>query len=435
MIVGAGVQAGITLLLTRGVASWFGARDAPDWARGVEQAAWFRPALCAGLALAVGGVCFAVPTTRRRRTRAVLVLGTAGATAGALWWAWSIPPALFDAADRERAGQVRAVYTLIPWSPAQRPSDRDARLLPPGASVDRALSKILFAPLPPFPGGTLSGAAIESVNSRVDGLPLSAERRADLVRTIAAERPPVTRAGLQQAVDGVLDRWGHRHLLGTDSLGQDVLSQMIHACRLAVSIGLVSTGIATLIGVTLGALMGYFGGVVDLVLYRVVEVFMAVPLLFILIVASAVLPRNTYVMMAIIGCFTWTGAARYTRAEFLKLRGQDFVQAARAVGLPLRSILFRHMLPNGVTPVLVDASFAIALAIILEATLSYLGLGPADQASWGRLLADATNEAGDFVPWLAIFPGLAIFLAALSYNMIGEALRDAIDPKLRKARV
>src|SRR5690606_29991545 len=170
-----------------------------------------------------------------------------------------------------------------------------------------------------------------------------------------------------------------------------VLSQMMHARRLSISIGLVSTSIAVVIGVTIGSLMGYFGGWVDLLLYRVVEIFMAIPVLFLLVVAAGVLPRNTYVMMAIIGCVTWTGAARFTRAEFMKLRGQDFVQAARSLGLPLRSILFRHMLPNGVTPVLVDASFAIAVAIIVEATLSYLGLGPDNQASWGKLLSSATG--------------------------------------------
>lgn len=225
------------------------------------------------------------------------------------------------------------------------------------------------------------------------------------------------------------------HTLGTDSLGQDVLSQLMHACRLSISIGLVSTSIAVVIGVTIGALMGYFGGWVDLILARVVEVFMSVPVLFLLIVAAAVLPKNTYVMMGIIGAVTWTGAARFTRAEFLKLRNLDFVQSAKAVGLPLRSILFRHMLPNGITPVLVDASFAIAAAILAEATLSYLGYGPEEQASWGRLLSDATNSVGDFVWWLAIFPGVAIFLSVLSYNLLGEALRDAIDPKLKKARV
>jgi peptide/nickel transport system permease protein len=140
-------------------------------------------------------------------------------------------------------------------------------------------------------------------------------------------------------------------------------------------------------------------------------------------------------MMAIIGCFTWTGPARFTRAEFMKLRQQDFVHAARAVGLPLRSVLFRHMLPNGVTPVLVEASFGVAAAINIEAVLSFLNLGPVDQPSWGSLLSGATSADGVFVWWLAVFPGLAIFLSVLSYNLIGEALRDAIDPKLKKARV
>ncbi len=225
------------------------------------------------------------------------------------------------------------------------------------------------------------------------------------------------------------------HVLGTDTLGQDVFSQMLHACRLSISIGFVSTGIAVAIGVTIGALMGYFGGWVDMLLYRVVEIFMAIPVLFLLIVAASVLPRNIYFMMAIIGCFTWTGAARFVRAEFMKLRETDYVQAAKAVGLPLWSILFKHMLPNGVTPVLVDSSFAIAAAILIEAILSFLGLGPSGQASWGKLLSNASGETSDFIWWLAIFPGAAIFLTTMAYNLIGEALRDAIDPKLKKARV
>ncbi|HCT44703.1 MAG TPA: hypothetical protein DF699_05790, partial [Phycisphaerales bacterium] len=238
-----------------------------------------------------------------------------------------------------------------------------------------------------------------------------------------------------QMRDAILEHKAPVHVIGTDTLGQDVLSQMMHACRLAISIGFVSTGIAVVIGVTIGSLMGYFGGWVDLLLYRLVEVFMAIPVLFLLIVAAGLLPRNTYVMMAIIGCFTWTGAARFIRAEFMKLRHTDYVQAAQAMGLPLWSILFKHMLPNGVTPVLVESSFLIAAAILIEATLSFLGLGPTGQASWGSLLRNASGEAGGFLWWLAIFPGAAIFLTTLAYNLIGEALRDAIDPKLKKARV
>ena len=221
--------------------------------------------------------------------------------------------------------------------------------------------------------------------------------------------------------------------LGTDPIGRDVLSQMLWACRLSISIGLISTGISVLIGIIVGALMGYFGGWVDLVLSRILEIFMAVPVLFLLIVAASVLPRNTYVMMAIIGCVTWTGSARFIRAEFLKLRNQDFVQSCRAVGLPLYSTLFRHMLPNGVTPVLVQASFGVAAAIIAEATLSYLGLGPYGQPSWGKLLSLTTGETGVFLWWMAVFPGLAIFLTVLAYNVLGENFRDAIDPKMRKA--
>ncbi len=222
-------------------------------------------------------------------------------------------------------------------------------------------------------------------------------------------------------------------ILGTDPIGRDVMSQMLHACRLSISIGLVSTGLSVLIGIIVGSLMGYFGGWVDLVLSRVVEIFMAIPVLFLLIVAASVLPRNTYVMMVIIGCVTWTGSARFIRAEFLKLRNQDFVQSCRAVGLPLHSTLFRHMLPNGVTPVLVQASFGVAAAIIAEATLSYLGLGPYGQSSWGKLLALTTGETGVFLWWMAVFPGAAIFLTVLAYNVLGENFRDAIDPKMRKA--
>ena len=230
------------------------------------------------------------------------------------------------------------------------------------------------------------------------------------------------------------DSYGRRDFhLGTDPIGRDVLTQMLHACRLSISIGLVSTGISVVIGIVIGSLMGYFGGWVDLVLSRIVEIFMAIPVLFLLIVAASALPRNTYVMMAIIGCVTWTGSARFIRAEFLKLRNQDFVQSCRAVGLPLHSTLFRHMLPNGITPVLVQASFGIAAAIIAEATLSYLGLGPYGQSSWGKLLSLTTGETGVFLWWMAVFPGVAIFLTVLAYNVLGENFRDAIDPKMRKA--
>lgn len=361
------LQAGATVLGMMILDSWLGDTGRlPQWL----ENPWVAGAV---VALIAAIPFFLLHPVDRVAARVAAVVVVAAVSCGVITITHGEHLTDYDAyAEGELAGRIKAVYTLIPWSPDQR-------------------------------------------------------------RTDLYVKPPMTR--LQDVSPEIADTAvGKRtFLLGTDGVGQDVLAQLMWACRLSISIGLVSTGIAVTIGVTLGSLMGYFGGWVDLLLYRVVEVFMAIPVLFLLVVAAGVLPRNTYVMMAIIGCVTWTGAARFTRAEFMKLRGQDFVQAARSLGLPLRSILFRHMLPNGVTPVLVDASFAIAVAIIVEATLSYLGLGPDNQASWGKLLSSATGLVGDFVWWLAIFPGLAIFLTVLSYNMLGEALRDAIDPKLRKA--
>lgn len=369
-----GVLAGIIVVLSTLLRSAVSGRDASEWARGIrDHPTGYLVAL--GLAVALIGVL--IPAIASWPRRIAIVIVACGLAVIAVDRTWSHPLETFDYPEREARAEIRAVYTVIPWSPYQRFSSLDRQ--PPMRSFGEAMQL-------------------------AEGTPGSSRRF-----------------------------W-----LGTDAFGQDVLAQVLWACRLAISIGLVSTGIAVLIGVTIGSIMGYFGGWVDLVLFRVVEVFMAVPLLFLLIVAAGVLPaefRSTYVMMAIIGCVTWTGAARFTRAEFLKLRSQDFVQSARAVGLPLHSILFRHMLPNGVTPVLVDASFAVAAAITIEATLSFLGLGPVDQASWGKLLASAVSAEGQFKWWLAVFPGAAIFLTVLSYNIIGESLRDAIDPKLKKARV
>ena len=223
------------------------------------------------------------------------------------------------------------------------------------------------------------------------------------------------------------------HWFGTDENGADVLSRMIHASRIALGIGLVATGIAMLIGIVVGGLMGWFSGAVDLAGMRLVEIFEAVPTLFLLLTFVAFFGRSLYLMMVIIGLTGWTGYARFVRAEFLRLREQDYVQAAVACGLPLHSILFRHMLPNGVAPILVAASFGIASAILAEAMLSFLGLGLVDDPSWGQMLNQAVRSS-TFNWWMAVFPGGAIFLTVFAYNLIGEALRDAIDPYLSQER-
>lgn len=233
-------------------------------------------------------------------------------------------------------------------------------------------------------------------------------------------------------LEAPLSQQHRRHWFGTEQNGADVLSRMIHASRIALGIGFVATGIAMIIGVIIGGLMGYFSGIVDILGMRLVEIFEAVPTLFLLLTFVAFFGRSLYIMMVIIGITSWPGFARYVRAEFLRLRRQDFVQAAEAAGLPLHSILFRHMLPNGMGPVLVAASFGVASAILAEATLSFLGLGLVDDPSWGEMLNQAV-QSSRFNWWMATFPGGAIFFTVFAYNLIGESLRDAIDPYLSKS--
>jgi peptide/nickel transport system permease protein len=222
------------------------------------------------------------------------------------------------------------------------------------------------------------------------------------------------------------------NLLGTNQNGEDIASGMIHACRIALSIGLISTSIALSIGMLVGGAMGYYGKWIDLIGMRLIEIFEAIPTLLVLITIMAAYGRGIYLMMAVIGLLSWTGTARFVRAEFLRLRTQDFVQAAVASGLRESTIIYRHILPNGLTPVLVTATFSIASAILTEALLSYLGLGLVDEPSWGRMLNDARTGGQGFVWHMAVFPGLAIFLTVYAYALIGDAMRDALDPKLKK---
>ena len=220
--------------------------------------------------------------------------------------------------------------------------------------------------------------------------------------------------------------------LGTNANAEDLASGMIHACRIALSIGLISTSIALAIGIVVGGAMGYYARWVDLIGMRLIEIFESIPTLLVLIIVMAAYGRNIYLMMVVIGLLTWPGTARFVRAEFLRLRTQDFVQAAVASGLGQLAIIYKHILPNGLTPVLVTATFGVAGAILTEATLSYLGLGLVDEPSWGRMLNDVRQGGQGFVWWMAVFPGGAIFLTVYAYALIGDSMRDALDPKLKK---
>ncbi len=227
----------------------------------------------------------------------------------------------------------------------------------------------------------------------------------------------------------------NRHnLFGTTHPGVDVLAQMVHGTRIALLVGFVATGIAALIGITVGALAGYLGGKVDMLLSRVIEMVMCIPALVLILALLAVLDTPTiWHLMAVLGLTGWTGIARLTRGEFLKLRQTEYVTAARALGAGGVRIMLRHILPNSLAPVLVPISFGIAAAILVESGLSFLGFGaPPPNPSWGTLLNAGRSNLQMW--WLIVFPGLAVFLTVLAYNLIGEGIQEATDPKLRQGR-
>jgi len=224
---------------------------------------------------------------------------------------------------------------------------------------------------------------------------------------------------------------GGDHLLGTDAIGRDVLSGMIHGSRIALSIGFLSMSVAILIGVILGALAGFYGGWADILISRLIELIITFPTFFLIITVVAMFQAGSiWLVMILIGLTSWPSIARFTRGEFLRVRNMEFVAAATAVGFSNRRVIFRHVLPNSLAPVLVTSAFGIASAILIEAALSFLGFGvPPTIVTWGSVLNEARSNVNAW--WLAVFPGFAIFISVLCYNLVGDGLRDALDPRLR----
>lgn len=245
-------------------------------------------------------------------------------------------------------------------------------------------------------------------------------------------KPPVPFAPERSDLLRSLEPPSREHLLGTDDRGRDVLSRMIWGTRISMSVGFVAEGIAIVIGVIVGALAGYYRGWVDTVALRLIEIMMCFPTFILILALIAFLPPSIWNIMVVLGVTGWTGVARLVRGEFLKLRESDFVTAARATGLSNNRIIFRHVLPNALSPVFVTATFGVAGAILTESALSFLGFGvPPPAASWGELLSQSQRYVG-FAWWLVTFPGAAIFITVTAFNLVGDGLRDAMDPRLRQ---
>jgi peptide/nickel transport system permease protein len=315
-----------------------------------------------------------------------------------------------------------------------------------------------------------------------------------MVRLQEKLRPPLTRPNLESLLPEEVPPLGV-YLLGTDELGRDVFARMLQGAWVSLTVGFVAVGLAVIIGVFLGGVSGYYGQSyirlgeiillilaiwmaagwsrlpaiylviiaavamfvsvilllgrrkrsyrlfslleaqllsVDAMITSLIDIMLCFPSFFLILTVVALLPASIYNIMIVIGLTSWMGAARFVRAEFLSLREQDFVTAARALGVSDWRIIFRHMVPNAIAPVLVSATIGIAGAILTEAGLSFLGFGvPPPHATWGNILSDGKNYLFD-APWLTIIPGVAILVVVLSFNLFGEGLRDILNPKLRE---
>ena len=229
-------------------------------------------------------------------------------------------------------------------------------------------------------------------------------------------------------LDAILAPPSATHWLSTDGLGRDIFTRLLYGGRVSLWVGFVAVGISVSIGATLGLIAGYFRGLVDECIMRLVDIMLCFPSFFLILAVIAFLEPSLFNIMVVIGLTSWMGVARLVRAETLTLRERDYVAAARLSGASLSRILFIHILPNALPPILVSATLGVAGAILVESSLSFLGLGVQPPTpSWGNMLLEG-KESMEISPWLSVFPGLAILFTVLGYNLLGESLRDFMDP-------
>ena len=233
-------------------------------------------------------------------------------------------------------------------------------------------------------------------------------------------------------IDGknILSAPSRQHLFGTDMLGRDIFSRIVYGSRISLGIGFIAVGIAVAIGMFLGSVAGYYGGRIDSVLMRLVDIMLCFPTLFLILAVIAVLEPSIFNIMAVIGLTSWMGVARLIRAEVLTLKERDYVAASRVMGAGDAWIIVRHLIPNAIGPVLVSATLGIGGAILIESALSFLGIGVQPPTpSWGNILMDGKSTLG-VAWWLTVYPGLFILFTVLAYNLLGEGLRDALEPRI-----